>query len=192
MKLSAVLVFGFAIFSPQISFCRGGENSQGNQELGNNDIDLADAPPPRPSPNLKARAWIPQENGAGFSFPEESILSNRSRTGICFSGGGYRSYIASVAYLRALLHLDLLKDTRHIVGTSGGSWAVAIYSFAPRDGGALAASDAELLGDIVPPENITLDHLRAPIPAACARSAATRRYALLRTHTHRASHCTSF
>ena len=128
-------------------------------------------------PTYKARIWIPQESESGYIFPEDAMMSNRSRTGICFSGGGYRSYISSVAYLRALLELDLLKDTRHIVGTSGGSWAVAIYSYGSRGEG-FAASDAELLGDIVEPENITLAKLRMPIPPSSARSAATRRYFL--------------
>ena len=151
-----------------------------DQSKANFDSDFESAPLQSGEvvpPTYKARIWIPQESESGYIFPEDAMMSNRSRTGICFSGGGYRSYISSVAYLRALLELDLLKDTRHIVGTSGGSWAVAIYSYGSRGKG-FAASDAELLGDIVEPENITLAKLRMPIPPSSARSAATRRYFL--------------
>jgi hypothetical protein len=139
------------------------ENAEGSEYVDSTDPFL-----------LNARAWIPQQSESGYLFPEEELFTNRSRNGICFSGGGYRSYIASVGYLRALLELGLLDNTRHIVGTSGGSWAVAIYSFGAR-GGEYAATDAELLGSLVEPENLTLARLRSPIPATSARSAATRR-----------------
>ena len=89
---------------------------------------------------------------------QDSIFKKKTKNGVekdfttalSFSGGGSRSYIASIGYLAALHELHLLDDIDYIVGVSGGSWATAAYTFSQ-----LEVSDDELLGQILFPEDIS-------------------------------------
>lgn len=64
--------------------------------------------------------------------------------GVCFSGGGTRSMLASTGQLRALRHLGLLGKTRAIVAVSGGAWATVPFTYLPAD-----RPEADLLGEFV-------------------------------------------
>lgn len=83
---------------------------------------------------IRTRVWAPQAAFPGGFFPEfeKKEIMDKPSTGICFSGGGYRSYIATLGYLRGLLDLGLLDTTRYMFGISGGSWAVLLFSYYAR------------------------------------------------------------
>ncbi len=58
---------------------------------------------------------------SNFDFPERSDpnlkiaeLTSKANVGLAFSGGGTRSASATLGQLRALTHLDLLKNVRYI------------------------------------------------------------------------------
>jgi hypothetical protein len=111
---------------------------------------------------LEAKVW--RSTPASFNYPEVPDYVRPQSTALCFSGGGSRSYTASLGYLRALTDMGLMKNVRYITGISGGSWASAVYTYSQH------ADDAEFLGDIVPPENITEAGLKNMSPN-CARKA---------------------
>jgi len=125
--------------------------------------------------------------------PPELQLANiavRPASAILFSGGGSRSFTATIGYLAALTELGLLDSTRYISGVSGGSWATVLYAFSNSSsnnsnssssssgGGDGSISDVHsssnvtlLLGNTTFPENMTAATL-PDIPAGCARRAA--------------------
>ncbi len=65
--------------------------------------------------------------------------------GLCFSGGGTRSMLATTGQLRALKALGLLEKARMTASVSGGAWAHVPFTFLPPE-----RSDDELLGVLVP------------------------------------------
>ena len=58
-----------------------------------------------------------------------STTDVRSRTAICFSGGGSRAYVAALGQLQGLRALGLLDGFGHIAGVSGGAWATAAHCY---------------------------------------------------------------
>ena len=114
--------------------------------------------------SFEAKAW--QNNENGFKFPEADLpnISSKPKTGISFSGGGSRSYIASLGYLSALRDLDLIDNIRYIVGVSGGSWATIVYSYFQNDD----IDDDTLLGPIISPSDIVYGDLK-DMADGCAR-----------------------
>lgn len=115
---------------------------------------------------LLVRAW--QDSVKHGRWPEDDYVSSTENVGVCLSGGGMRSYVASLGILRALHDLDLLRHVRYLVGVSGGAWATAAFTFAQDS----SVPDSELLGDVWQPEDITLDGL-ANIRSDSARAVAT-------------------
>ena len=93
------------------------------------------------------KARSPQE------FPEASL--HLPSTGVCFSGGGTRAMNCAIGQMKGLQELGLWEDIGYISAVSGGSWASTIFTYY-RDG---AKNDTELLGTIIPPNEITLDTL---------------------------------
>ena len=96
-----------------------------------------------------------------FEFPEIGDpeykidhLFERPNTGIAFSGGGTRSASATLGQLRGLNELGLLNRTRYLSCVSGGSWAAAPFVYLPE-----AWPDETFLGQVVPPENLTIELL---------------------------------
>ena len=88
----------------------------------------------------------------------------------CFSGGGARSYSCTLGQLHALQELALLNTTRHIGGISGGAWATAVFMMYRRGAPGVAKNDQELLGELIPPQNETIEGLNKMLPT-CARAA---------------------
>ena len=119
-----------------------------------------------PDTVLNAKVWqsTPRGNEMSYNYPEIPDYVRPQSTAICFSGGGSRSYTASLGYMRALSDMGLMDNVRYITGVSGGSWASAVYTYSQH------ANDEEFLGDIVLPENITEDGLKQ-MSANCARKA---------------------
>lgn len=91
-------------------------------------------------------------------FPEQSDarIMARPNTGIGFTGGGSRSYIAAAGYLAALTELGLMDNVRYVTGISGGNWATLAYMYAQNK-----VDDSVLLGPIVDPADITREGLKA-------------------------------
>ena len=116
----------------------------------------------------QAQAWQ-AANGAypvSTDFPEtlDADLMSRPNTGVVFTGGGSRSYLASTGYMAALHELDLVKNIRYITGISGGAWFTMSYSFASN-----GASDDTLLGPILDPSAFSLEKLQEMHPQ-CMRA----------------------
>lgn len=111
---------------------------------------------------LSINAW--QSEGkypTASDFPESKLpeLTSRPNTGIAFSGGGSRSYGASIGYLSALSELGLMDNVRYIGGMSGGSWATTVYTY-----GQNITDDIAYLGPIVDPEDIVYDDIKKMQP----------------------------
>jgi len=79
---------------------------------------------------------------------------SKPNTGIAFTGGGSRSYQASVGYLAALHELGLMDKVRYVSGISGGNWATLGYTYAQNK-----VDDSVLLGPVVSPADLTRDGL---------------------------------
>jgi hypothetical protein len=81
-------------------------------------------------------------------------------------------YTVSIGYMRALLDLGLLNKAKYMAGISGGSWASSIYTYAriPHKSKTDMSDDEILLGEIIPPENITKAGLSV-MDSRCARGA---------------------
>jgi len=86
-------------------------------------------------------------------FPEAKL--NLPSTGVCFSGGGTRAMNCAVGQMKGLHELGLWEDIGYISAVSGGSWASTIFTYYNQG----AKNDAELLGTILPPNEITLEKL---------------------------------
>lgn len=70
--------------------------------------------------------------------------------GLCFSGGGSRSLTCSMGQLRALRALGLLDQVSWTSSVSGGTWALAPFTWLPA-----TISDDDFLGPVVAPQDIT-------------------------------------
>ena len=101
---------------------------------------------------METRIWISQ--GTNFLFPEREpgILPDTSDSAICFSGGGMRALTATMGQLRGLDRIEVMSRIRYLSSVSGGARAAIVYTYYRRG----ATDDAQLLGPITRPEDITL------------------------------------
>jgi hypothetical protein len=121
---------------------------------------------------IRTRVWLNPRD----EFPEHALPELRARpsTGLCLSGGGTRSAVASIGYLRGLLELGLLDRLRYMSAVSGGSWALVPFCFW-REG---AADDSELLGGpLISPEQLDKEQLTADLPPSYLGTSATGAFA---------------
>ncbi len=110
-----------------------------------------------PDKTLKTRIWISSDRIPEFPEQREPYLGRleeRPGIGLCFSGGGTRALAAAMGQYRALDHIGALERARYISSVSGGTWASSLFTFY-RSGDGLPADDAEFLGPITPPGEIT-------------------------------------
>lgn len=105
-----------------------------------------------PNGTFTTNVWY--SDGASYTWPEQQA-GVQPKVGICFPGGGTRALCATMGQLRGLLSFDFLKNVDYISCVSGGSWASTAFSYYQAG----ATSDAELLGPITEPAQITLDGL---------------------------------
>jgi hypothetical protein len=119
-------------------------------------------------------AWRDLGGAAPFVFPEEADTNVMKRPphAMVVSGGGARAYASTMGYLRALTDEGLIQRLRYLGGASGGAWGATAYAYAQVGSSGVAATDAQLLGDIVAPANISLAALGV-IDALCLRSSVT-------------------
>lgn len=116
---------------------------------------------------LNVKVWRGASgNPKPSDYPEMALdeIKSKSNVAIGLSGGGSRSFSASVGYLAALTQLGVMDKVRYIGGISGGSWATTVYTYAQN-----VSDDNVLLGPIVEPENINYDDLQV-IDDGCVRS----------------------
>ncbi|GBG24211.1 Hypothetical Protein FCC1311_004292 [Hondaea fermentalgiana] len=105
-------------------------------------------------------------------YPEIEVMHNTHETGFSLSGGGARAYTCSLGYLRGLLDANLLNRTRYVSSVSGGSWANAAFTYYQPE--KIGLSDADFLGEIIPPEKLTMDAL-GDLDEKCARASPVKR-----------------
>jgi hypothetical protein len=106
--------------------------------------------------NFNALAW--QSLGIGdYTFPENDIpyVASRPNVGVSFSGGGDRSFTATIGALGAFHELGFMGNIKYLAGSSGGSWGVTVYTYYQYD----FVNDSVMLGPIVFPSDITFDNL---------------------------------
>lgn len=112
---------------------------------------------------LKAKIY---PSGPSFQFPELHIARYQPGShplGICFSGGGPRSLVASLGQMRGLHALGLLDEIGAISAISGGAWFNTIFGYAPT-----SIDDTTLLGPVLNPTEITLQNLAELDPQCIA------------------------
>ena len=110
------------------------------------------------NPTLEARVWVSEGNQYLFAEMASGVLPKTPNTGVCFSGGGTRSLSATMGQLRGLTELNLIENIRYISCVSGGSWASTLYTYY-KTGDRGPVNDAEFLGKITPPQEITMKGL---------------------------------
>ena len=113
------------------------------------------------SPTLNTIVYpsTPQPHYPELSNPRYSPSTHP--LGICFSGGGPRSFAASIGQMRALRSSKLYDLIGAISVVSGGSWFGSLFTFADPSIG-----DDLLLGPIVKPGDIKLSSI-ASVPHTC-------------------------
>jgi hypothetical protein len=90
-------------------------------------------------------------------YPEQAIPRYSAAAGLwgaCFSGGGPRSFAASLGQMRGLHAAGVLPLFGAISCVSGGSWFGGPFSFAPT-----TLDDELLLGPVIAPRDIKVDEL---------------------------------
>ena len=113
---------------------------------------------------LKARIYPINQPANRGPYPEQAhprYSAANGKWGVSFSGGGSRSYSASVGQMRALLATGVEDKIGAISCVSGASWFGTPYTFAPQ-----RYSDTNLLGPIVQPGALTVDGLNQIDPAS--------------------------
>ena len=125
------------------------------------------------SSQFQTRAW--QSVGESYTFPETGYpdIQAKGNVGITFSGGGDRSYVATIGYLGAFHELGYMDRIKYIAGSSGGSWATVVYSYFQHDD----ISDDVMLGKIVFPEDIEYSELHL-MEEGCVRAYVNSTYIL--------------
>ena len=87
-----------------------------------------------PLKSVRAFQLTPNETLSLLKWPEMqySTVAAKAPNGLCFSGGGSRSYVGAMGVLRALTDLKVIEHIRYVGGASGGGWAataVSIFCF---------------------------------------------------------------
>lgn len=103
-----------------------------------------------------------QSIGEVLTFPETSYpeIQAKHNVGVTFSGGGSRSYTATIGTMSAFHQLGYVQYVKYIASSSGGSWGTSVYSYFQHDN----ITDDVMLGPIVMPANITDDGLHEMDP----------------------------
>ncbi|MBN1207257.1 MAG: hypothetical protein JXB05_20395 [Myxococcaceae bacterium] len=102
--------------------------------------------------DFTTRIWF--SSGTTYTWPEQQA-GVQPDVGVCFPGGGTRALSAAMGQLRGLINLGLLGSVDYISCVSGGSWASTAFAYY----NAGATSDAQFLGPITDPANITMSGL---------------------------------
>jgi hypothetical protein len=114
------------------------------------------------SPVLRTHVYLstPQPQYPELSDPRYNPATRP--LAVCFSGGGPRSYAASIGQMRALRSLPLYDKIGAISVVSGGSWFGSLFTFARPT----TIPDDQLLGAYVKPGDITMKGI-STVPHTC-------------------------
>ena len=90
-----------------------------------------------------------------FSYPENKYIQflNKKDLGIAIEGGGIRSYIFSLGFLRGLYRIGVFENVKYISSVSGSSWISIPLCYTNN------YSLDTLFGSYYNPEKITIDDL---------------------------------
>lgn len=104
---------------------------------------------------FNSKAW--QSIGTTYTFPEQEYedINSKPNVAITFSGGGDRAFTSTIGFLAAFHELGFTERVKYIGGSSGGSWATAVYSYYQRDD----IDDTTMLGPVIFPEDIVYEEL---------------------------------
>jgi predicted acylesterase/phospholipase RssA len=109
--------------------------------------------------HVTCRTWDATQRG--FSFPEYSDpelaaleFMKRPNLGVAFSGGGSRAASATLGQIRGLRQIGILDKIRYFSTVSGSSFVTIPFTYLPD-----SWTDKTFLGPVIPPENLTLEHL---------------------------------
>ena len=100
---------------------------------------------------LESRVW--PNAASGLVYPE--CQGGRPPTGVCFSGGGTRSYAATIGQLRGLAEIGLLDRIGYVSAVSGGAWAATAHTYYDGSG----QTNEEILGLVARPEELDAETL---------------------------------
>lgn len=119
------------------------------------------------APMLSARTWA--SRAELYEFPEtaQDVLKRTPETGVCFSGGGTRALCATMGQLRGLASSGLLDHVDYISCVSGGSWASTVFTYYASG----PSSDAELLGPVTKPQDLSPAGLNELAPTCLGHTA---------------------
>lgn len=152
---------------------RGGERRAHVGRRSRRKLSASSTPEP-----ATARAWCshaeslePTTHNRETYWPElgDPAVAARENVGVCFSGGSSRAFVAALGQLAALSHLGILPRLRYFAGVSGGAWATAAYCYAQRGQRGVASTDEELLGHILPPDQLDWTRLDSLPPLSARR-----------------------
>ena len=116
----------------------------------------------------RVRVWLTHgANPTTYPEQERSGGSGRPQTGVCFSGGGTRSYAATVGQLRGLSDLGLIPRVGYLSAVSGGAWAATAFTYYDGSG----HGDADILGLPADPEALSTDQLASLDPRSLGYAA---------------------
>jgi hypothetical protein len=112
---------------------------------------------------LELDVWLTDGSLDPAALPEARLLKNppTETTGICFSGGGWRSAAATTGFLRGLVELSLLDSADFVCACSGSACALMPFQYYCTG----AINDRDLLGPIIPPQFLDLEML-SDVPRA--------------------------
>lgn len=79
---------------------------------------------------------------------EKILFADRKDIGLCFSGGGPRSFSATLGYIRALHKLNVLKDVKYVSTVSGATWTWIPYTFLNSDANEEKFIGYDIFGDL--------------------------------------------
>ncbi|HEV7239437.1 MAG TPA: hypothetical protein VGQ36_09365 [Thermoanaerobaculia bacterium] len=107
---------------------------------------------PQPQPLLRTLVFPSTQEPVYPELTIDRFSPTSHPIGVCFSGGGPRAMSCAMGQMRALMQTPLYDLIGAISCISGGSWFGSIFSFADK-----SISDADLLGPVTQPGDITLD-----------------------------------
>jgi hypothetical protein len=105
----------------------------------------------KPQPLLRTAVYPSTQQPVYQELQLDRFNPSSHPIGVCFSGGGPRAMTCAMGQMRALLQTPLYDLIGAISCVSGGSWFGGAFSYADS-----SISDAELLGPVTKPGDITL------------------------------------
>ena len=109
----------------------------------------------------RIRVW--PFRGIEGAYPERATpgVEPPPLTGVCFSGGGTRSYAATMGQLRGLTKAGLMPEIGYVSAVSGSAWIIAPYCYHSDSVG-----ESELLGIHRDPDQLALGDLETLEPTS--------------------------